>query len=162
MRLCRWAIHRPRLRAAALAICAFAVMAVAAPSAWASVLSWGGRIGVEGQPGIPDNTFSLRSISCTTQHLCAAGDSSGGVITTTNPDGGAAAWKRQSVDASRVIGAISCLPTLCVAGDNNGYVVISTNPTAATPTWSSPVQIDSLNGLAGVSLPSPSLCLAVV
>src|SRR2546423_6135144 len=161
MRLCRWAIHRPRLRAAALAICAFAVMAVAAPSASASVLSWGGRIGVEGQPGIPDNTYSLRSISCTTQHLCAAGDNSGRVITTTNPDGGAAAWKRQSVDASRLVGAISCLPTLCVAVDYSGYAVISTNPTAATPTWSSPALIDSGNGLRGVSCPSTSLCVAV-
>ena len=117
MRVCGGAIHRPRLRAAALATCAFAVMAVAAPSASASVLSWGGRIGVEGQPGIPDNTYHLRSISCTTQHLCAAGDASGDVITTTNPDGGAAAWKFQNVDASRVVGAISCLPTLCVAVD---------------------------------------------
>jgi len=161
MTLCGRAIHRSRLRAAALAICALAVMAVAAPSAPASVLSWGGRIGVEGQPGIPDNTYHLRSISCTTQHLCAAGDASGDVITTTNPDGGAAAWKFQNVDASRVLGAISCLPTLCVAVDYSGYAVITTNPTAATPTWSSPDNIDSSNALLGVSCPSTSLCVAV-
>src|SRR5438067_4896188 len=161
MRLCRWANHRLPLRASALAICALAVMAVAAPSASASVLSWSGRIGVEGQPGIPDNTYSLRSISCTTQHLCAAGDASGRVITTTNPDGGAAAWKLQNVDASRVVGAISCLPTLCVAVDYGGYAVISTNPTAATPTWSSPANIDSPHALKGVSCPSTSLCVAV-
>ena len=136
-------------------------MAVAAPSAPASVLSWGGRIGVEGQPGIPDNTYSLRSISCTTQHLCAAGDNAGSVITTTNPDGGAAAWHRQNFDASRVMGAVSCLPALCVAVDYSGYAFHTTHPTAETPTCSSADNIDTPNDLFGVSCPSTSLCVAV-
>src|SRR5436305_329499 len=183
MRLCGRAIHRPRLRAAALAICAFAGMAVAAPSAPASVLSWGGRIGVEGQPGIPDNTYSLRSISCTTQHLCAAGDNAGSVITTTNPDGGAAAWHRQNFDASRVMGAVSCLPALCVAVDYSGYAFHTTNPTASlcvavdqsnaenilsttTPTsdgaWkAASVGTGTFEELFGVSCASTSLCTAV-
>ena len=51
-------------------------------------------------------------------------DASGDVVTSTDPTGGAAAWKVANVDGSSYLSAISC-PTisLCVAVDDWGKAV---------------------------------------
>jgi hypothetical protein len=107
-----------------------------------------------------DGAIGIGSISCPTESLCAA-VSPQGVITSTNPTGGAGAWTVTNV-GSEYLSDISC-PTvsLCVAVDRNRHVVTSTNPTGGAGAWT----VFSVNGptefLLSVSCPTVSLCVAV-
>jgi hypothetical protein len=71
-----------------------------------------------------DGSSYLSAISCPTVSLCVATDASGDVVTSTDPTGGAAAWKVTNVDGSSYLSAISCPTTsLCVAVDEWGKAV---------------------------------------
>jgi hypothetical protein len=113
---------------------------------------------------------NLTSLSCPTVKLCVAGDERGNMLTSTNPGGGAAAWKVTHVAGVSVnfLGRVSC-PTirLCVAGDGGGNVVTSTNPTGGAAAWkvthvygSKCAPANPHCALMNVSCPSTSLCVA--
>ena len=85
----------------------------------------------------------LTGVSCASASLCVTIESNpnqqypnpliaprgGHVLSTTNPTGGARAWKASSV--RDVPDAVSCLaPKLCLLGTRDGDVLTSTNPTA--------------------------------
>jgi hypothetical protein len=125
-----------------------------------------------------DRGHPLSGVSCASISLCVAfdaedvegpqGEGPGDVITSTDPAGGASAWKLSHVDPHRTIKSVSCPSmSLCVASDNAGNILTSTNPTGGASAWTIAAvdpgtdteHVDS--GLMGVSCPSTSLCVAV-
>src|SRR4051812_49069690 len=140
----------------ACAVCLLAVLAGTASAA--SPLQWGARVLVE--PA--ESSFNhVVAVSCATARLCAATDNHGNAITSTNPAGGAAAWRRRNVDGANTLHGVSCKPSLCVAVDGAGNVLTLTNPANAASNWSAPAAVDAGHQLRGVSCPSSSLCVAV-
>ncbi len=107
----------------------------------------------------------LTGVSCPSASFCAAFDGNyvGNVLTSTDPAGGARAWKPGPPDS---VIALSCaLPSLCVGvgfndrGVPDGHLVASTNATARDDTWRTE-QIEGVTMLNAVSCPSASLCVA--
>jgi hypothetical protein len=99
-------------------------------------------------------------------------DFSGRVLTSTNPTGGASAWKivkpDDPLDLNRIDGKssltdVSCpTTTFCVAVNDSGNVVISTNPTGGSHAWrTGPADVRNNAPLMAVSCPSTNLCVAV-
>jgi hypothetical protein len=119
---------------------------------------------------IPDLGGTITSVSCPDPNNCVAVDVEGDVITSTNPSGGAGAWKVASIDPSaNVFGQTTLLPTtgvscadpsLCVAVDQGGNVIVSTNPGGGAAAWTLS-GIDGLASLSGISCPDEHLCVAV-
>jgi hypothetical protein len=139
----------------ALILLALLMSLVSASSAQAaSSLSWSAPLLID--TAEPD----LSGVSCASASLCAAVDSSGNVLTATDPTGGASAWATADVDGSNFMTAVSCNASgFCVAGDSEGNIVTSTNPTGGASAWSAPV---SLGGYIGsLSCPSTAFCAAV-
>ena len=102
----------------------------------------------------------MQSVSCPQANLCVAVDAGGNVLSSTNPTGGVATWKRSLVDPGTWLAAISCPTTsLCVAGDGDGNLVISANPTAGAATWSK-VNVTPGVVIDAVSCPTTSFCVA--
>jgi hypothetical protein len=68
--------------------------------------------------------------------LCAAGNLTGNVLTSTDPAGGGATWSQANAGGSVQITGVSC-PTAnrCVAVDNNGDVLTSSDPTGGAGSW---------------------------
>jgi hypothetical protein len=106
----------------------------------------------------------LKGVSCPADNFCAAADSFGNVVTTTEPMNGAAAWTLASAketDSSNGFSGISCpASSFCAAVDIAGGVSSSTNPTGGPATWSLHYIPNSF-ALSGISCPSASLCLAL-
>jgi hypothetical protein len=87
-----------------------------------------------------------------------ASDHAGNIVTSTQPTGGARAWRVTRVDPHHVLYGVSCGSTaLCVAADSAGNVVTSTNPTGGPSSWKL-TSVDS-NAFFGVSC-GPALCAA--
>ena len=70
--------------------------------------------------------------------LCVAVDSAGNVLSSTNPTGGAAAWKKPRAWTRPRRTPISCVGTLCAAVDSGGGAVTSTDPAAGAGARSPP------------------------
>lgn len=111
------------------------------------------------------------SVSCATASLCVAFDEAGDVVSSTNPTGGAGAWRvSKSVYPVFPMGPtcmgglcilVSCpSASSCVAVDSAGNSITSTNPTGVAQAWTVR-QIDRLHSLSGISCPSASFCVAV-
>ena len=92
-----------------------------------------------------------------------ASDGAGEILSSTNPTGGAAAWKAVRVDPGRDLAGVACTSvSLCLAvggGPVGGQLFSSTHPTGAASEWK-PVQLAVPSGLLGASCPSASLCVA--
>ncbi len=87
-------------------------------------------------------------------------DSSGTLLSSVNPTGGAAAWAGAAVDPTAAFDAVSCASaSLCVAVDDAGNVLVSTSPgsTPSTAVWPS-AALDSSAGLDSVSCASTGFC----
>lgn len=69
----------------------------------------------------------VHGVSCPSSGLCVAVDDSGNVVTSSNPTGGAAAWRVTNVDGTNSLRAVSCPSiALCFAVDSLGNVLIGT------------------------------------
>jgi PASTA domain len=102
----------------------------------------------------------LTAISCPSASLCVAVDYRGNVLTSTDPTGGAGAWKKASIDPGNQLSAVSCASaTLCVAVDYAGNALASTNPTGGAGKWTS-TDIDGSEPLRSVSCATGPLCVA--
>jgi hypothetical protein len=107
--------------------------------------------------GSPD----LRGVSCATPSLCVAVAKGGRIFVSSDPTGGASAWREAGSPTPRDLQAVSCVAALlCAAGDGGGNILTSTDPTGPGATWSEakaggPVLI------TGVSCPTASGCVAV-
>jgi Tol biopolymer transport system component len=94
----------------------------------------------------------LDHITCV-QADCFAVDEAGDIWSSTNPSGGASAWKRVNF-GSQLFTGISCSsPSFCVAVDNNGEAFVSKNPTGSASDWTSGSVLPS-HGLDGISCAS--------
>lgn len=103
----------------------------------------------------------LNGIACPTTGLCAAVDSSGNIITSTNPGGGSGAWTAAPVSSSLIgLVAITCPTTsFCLAADSAGNQIwTSTDPTGGSGAWTATTLPD---GLADVTCPTTTLCVGV-
>src|SRR5439155_851785 len=124
-----------------------------------SPLMWAAPVRVDHQPSFGGT--SLSDVSCPSSGLCFAVDNAGNLVASSNPTGGAAAWKVTKVDGSNSLSGPSCpSSSLCVAVDVNGNVVTSSNPTGGATAWRV-TNVDGSNSLTGVSCPIRSLCVAV-
>jgi hypothetical protein len=122
--------------------------------------------------GTPGGPGDLEGVSCVSTLLCAAGNLTGNVLTSTNPAGNGGAWSEANAGASVQITGVSC-PTAdrCVAVDNNGDVLSSSDPTGGTGSWhfENLVPFEATEGtekmpwnaLFGASCASTSLCALV-
>jgi hypothetical protein len=140
--------------------------ALAVPgTAFAAHLHWSAPALIDTQLTETDG-IAINSVACPSATLCVAGDTEGGVLTTSNPSGGRSAWTRVLVDrsSSRLpngIESMSCPSvSLCVAGDFAGNVLTSTDPTGGAASWSR-AHVDGSFEVLGMSCPSASLCVAV-
>lgn len=116
---------------------------------------------------------TLTGVSCSSASFCAAVDSYGNVVTTSDPTGGSSAWSTQSVkpETEGINGftGISCPSSgLCLATDDDGGLWASADPTGGAASWSVVYAYNLPGGPpegfpAGLSAscPSTSLCVAV-
>jgi hypothetical protein len=105
----------------------------------------------------PDST--LLALSCPSTSLCVATDSSGDVLTSTDPTGGAPAWDTADIADEDALPGVSCpVTTLCVAVDDSGTEWHATNPTAGANAWTEGDVEDA--SLEAISCPSTTLCAA--
>lgn len=154
--------RRQQRRGAVLAVIAFALslaaphVASAAPSSFASPITIA--------PG-----HEIDGVACPTASFCiAVGD--GVATTSTDPAGGAGAWRVRPVDSVVALEDVSCAsPTLCVAIDGSGFVLSSTHPAGGRGAWRAepldPVSRHCHSACAGPALtaiacPSANLCVA--
>jgi hypothetical protein len=117
----------------------------------------------------PAEGVSFHSISCPSARLCVAVNTAGGVgehariATSTDPTGGAHAWKVISLGRhSGSVQNVDCPTTsLCVI-DTLGGLLVSTDPTGGAKKWRSVLQRGPVGDLlTEVSCPSASLCVVV-
>jgi hypothetical protein len=107
---------------------------------------------------VVDGTNSPGAISCPSASLCVATDG-GGVVSSTDPTGGASAWRVTALDFDVGLQAISCPSTsLCVAADGAGNVIATTHPAGAASSWA--LTHPGPARLIGMSCPSPTLCVS--
>jgi hypothetical protein len=123
--------------------------------------------------GAPGGPGDLEGVSCVTTVLCAAGNLSGNVLTSTGPTVPGATWESTNAGRSVQITGLSCPAAVsCVGVDNNGDVLASSNPTGGSADWSFenlvPFVLTSektlqppLNALFGVSCASIAFCALV-
>lgn len=107
----------------------------------------------------------LLSVSCPTVSLCVAvsgeRSTSGKVLTSTNPTGGASAWTIAQLDESLDLRGVSCgTPTLCVAVAQQGRLLVSTNPTGGVSAWRDLGTPGGPGDLQGVSCAATVICVA--
>jgi hypothetical protein len=93
--------------------------------------------------------------------------SSGEILTTTRPRGGAGAWTKTTIDPGMTyypvsLDALSCASmSLCVASDTFGHILTSSNPTGGASAWmKASFGPDPTPPLVTMSCPSVSLCVA--
>ena len=86
------------------------------PRAWSITL-------IDDEPG-----DSLTEISCPTVSFCAALDSVGDVVTSTDPTGPTSAWHVAKLPSNRLWGLSCPTSSFCVAADYQGNVFTSTDP----------------------------------
>ncbi len=134
--------------------------------------SAGSALGICQTPGycFGQGSDGLSLISCPSSSLCVAADSSGNVLTSTDPAGGANTWSLAHVDGNTsgacsgsnpCFQGISCpSESFCAGVDSAGYVFTTTDPAAGAAAWSS-AKISGEYDLTAVSCPSASLCVAV-
>jgi hypothetical protein len=103
-------------------------------------------------PGSP-----LGPISCASPRLCVAVNDRGQVFTSTNPTGGAVAWKGVSVGVLGQATALSCPRVrFCIALDGLS-VVVSTNPTRPS-SWRV-IPVSTSGPFRSITCPSRKLCV---
>jgi hypothetical protein len=102
---------------------------------------------------------TVTGITCPSAAECV-GVGGPGVVTTTDPAGGASAWHYAA--AGVAAGAVLSCPatTLCVLGDADGSIVTSADPTGGAAAWPRPVQVDGSTVITASACPAASLCVA--
>jgi hypothetical protein len=121
--------------------------------------------GSESGKGVVFPGAQIRGVSCPTPGLCVGASLQGNLFSSTNPTGGAAAWKIVPLGGEREphihLTGISCpAPTLCVAVAYGSKIVYSTDPTGERSAWTV-VELAEPLDFRGVSCASVSFCVAV-
>lgn len=108
------------------------------------------------------SSLDLRGISCGTPSLCVAVAREGRIFVSTNPTGGASAWKDAGTpDGPGDLEGVACVSTLlCAAGNMTGNVLTSTAPAGGGSGWSGANAGGSVQ-ITGISCPTVNSCVAV-
>lgn len=108
--------------------------------------------------GSPD----LRGVSCGTPSLCVAVTREGRIFISTDPTGGASAWRKVGTPGGpEDLEGVSCVATsLCAAGNAGGNILTSTNPAGGSATWNEANGGGSIQ-ITGISCPTALRCVAV-
>jgi hypothetical protein len=160
----RFILHRAALAGTVLAL-------LAAGTADAGGLKWSAPVRIDAQRPLGSGN-AINAVSCPSGTLCVAVDSGGDLLTSTDPAGGAQAWRavrhldptlasgsQNPGDTSGITG-ISCPTThLCVATDGPD-IIVSTDPTGGAAAWHVESSVDHSASLAGVACASATLCVA--
>lgn len=128
-----------------------------------------GRVATSTDPALP-TAWKVANVggeplglSCPSVSLCVGVGlfRTGELLLSTNPSGGAGAWRVVSVASGVDPAAISCpSPSLCVAGGQfNGDVLTSTDPAGSGRTWRV-AHVDRSASVLGMSCPAVTLCVA--
>ncbi len=106
--------------------------------------------------------LDLRGVSCGTPSLCVAVARGGQLFVSTNPTGGASAWKEAGTPGGPGdLEGVACVSTLlCAAGNLTGNILTSTAPASGGASWSEANAGGSVQ-ITGVSCPNASRCVAV-
>lgn len=155
------------------AVAAFSLGAMATPIL--AIAAGGAGWSSAKLPGLAGELFLL-NVSCPSEALCVATGTQNLIASSTDPTGGAAAWKvvyagegfykspTGPVISSRQVQGVSCPTTrLCVAVTTLGQIYSTTDPTGPAESWKV-TEVPSEGGnthLYGVSCPTASLCVAV-
>jgi hypothetical protein len=109
-----------------------------------------------------DSSLDFDSVSCGTPSLCVAVAAHGRILVSTDPTGGASAWKEIGTPGGAGdLGGVACVgPSLCAAGNAGGNVLTSTNPAGGAGTWGKANAGGSVL-VTALSCPESSACLAV-
>jgi hypothetical protein len=112
----------------------------------------------------------LEGVSCPSASLCVAVSggrnprglaNSGKVFTSTNPAGGAPAWRATQLNGPPNLRAVSCgSPSLCVAVGAEGRIVTSTDPTGGASAWNAVGEPGGPGALGGISCVAAALCVS--
>jgi hypothetical protein len=106
--------------------------------------------------GSPD----LRGISCATPSLCVAVAKEGRIFVSSDPTGGASAWRETGSPTPRDLQAVSCVATLlCAAGDAGGNILTSTDPVGGGSFAAT--NADGSVQITGLTCPTTLRCVAV-
>jgi hypothetical protein len=108
------------------------------------------------------SSLDLRGVSCGTPSLCVAVAREGRIFVSTNPTGGASAWREAGTPGGPGdLEGVSCASTLfCAAGNLTGNILTSTEPAAGGATWIEANAGGSVQ-ITGISCPTASNCVAV-
>jgi hypothetical protein len=108
------------------------------------------------------SSLNLRGVSCAAPTLCVAVAREGRIFVSTDPTGGAAAWRETGTPGGPGdLEGVSCVSTLlCAAGNLTGNVLTSTNPAGGPSTWRE-VNAGGSVQVTGVSCPDVGHCVAV-
>jgi WD40-like Beta Propeller Repeat len=105
----------------------------------------------------------ISAVSCPSPSLCVAGDGVGDILSSTNPGGGAGAWRMTARSATLIffpaITELSCPSTSVCFGFSSNALLSSTDPTGGASAWTQ-TSIDPQNILGALACPSVSLCVA--
>jgi hypothetical protein len=105
----------------------------------------------------------ISAISCPSPYLCVAGDQVGDILSSTNPAGGAGAWRVTATSPNLFdpeITELSCPSTSLCFGLSANALLSSTDPTGGASAWTK-TPIDQGSNVTAISCPSVSLCVAV-
>lgn len=119
--------------------------------------------------GSTGSCSGLSGVACASASLCVAVDDFGNVFASSDPTGGASAWRAARVDNSGAIcsPSIDCRglttpscpsSSLCVAIDHQAKLIRSTNPTGGVSAWSTVTPNGLIQGQPG--LPETALSCA--
>jgi hypothetical protein len=106
---------------------------------------------------------SFTALSCPSVTLCVAITRQGDVVTSTDPTGGASAWKITRLAGSMMLDSVSCASRVfCVIGGASDSVFMSHNPAGGSSSWTETrVTPQGSEAIVGLSCPSAGFCVAV-
>jgi hypothetical protein len=107
------------------------------------------------------SSLDLRGVSCGTPSLCVAVAREGRIFVSTEPTGGASAWREAgSPGGPGDLEGVDCVSSLlCAAGNATGNILTATDP-AAGASWSEANAGGSVH-ITDLSCPTASRCAAV-
>jgi hypothetical protein len=123
--------------------------------------AWRRPVRVDSTAAAGGGYAGLADISCPTVALCVAVDAGdpGNIVTSTNPTGGASAWRVTGI-AGSVLTSVDCASaTLCVAAGSQHYV--ATNPTGGAGAWRAGGAQAGGGIVSDIACPSATLCVGV-
>jgi hypothetical protein len=125
------------------------------------VMDWSSPLRLDS--GSPSQFHRGSGIDCVGESFCAAAGGEGTVLVSTDPTGGAAAWKEVAIEEASAgdLTSVSCpSASFCAAVDDAGHLLTSSEPAGDATTWSA-AAIDPGRELVDVSCPSAGFCAAI-